>query len=79
MAFKVNRFISPLKLEEDPKELVVKKPKVAKDIKGFDEQFEIVKAKYPKSVVTKRKGKLGSYTVRTDTGSFGYTPGKPVD
>ena len=57
----------------------LKKPKAAKDVKGFDEQFETVKAKYPKSVVTKRKGKLGSYTVRTDTGSFGYTPGKPVD
>jgi hypothetical protein len=60
--------------EPDPK-----KPKAAKDVKGFDEQFETVKAKYPKSVVTKRKGKLGSYTVITGTGSFGYTPGKPVD
>ena len=79
MAFKVNRFISPLKLREDPKELVVKKPKVAKDIKGFDEQFEIVKAKYPKSTVTKRKNKLGSYTVRTGGSQFMYTPGKPVN
>ena len=79
MAFKVKRFISPLKLEEDSKELVVKKPKVAEDIKGFDEQFETVKAKYPKSTVTKRKNKLGSYTVRTGGGQFMYTPGKPVN
>ena len=79
MAFKIKRFISPLHIEEDPKKPAEKKPKAAKDVKGFNEQFETVKAKYPKSVVTKRKGKLGSYTVRTDTGSFGYTPGKPVD
>ena len=79
MAFKVKKFISPLKLEENPKELVVKKPKVAKDIKGFDEQFETVKAKYPKSTVTKRKNKLGSYTVRTGGSQFMYTPGKPAN
>jgi hypothetical protein len=71
MAFKVERFISPLKLEEDPK--------VAKDIKGFDEQFEIVKAKYPESTVTKRKNKLGSYTIRTGGSQFMYTPGKPAN
>ncbi len=64
----------------DPsKPKVPKKPKVAEDVEGFDEQFEKVKAKYPDSLVTKRKGKLGSYTIRTGTGSFGYTPGKPVD
>ena len=79
MAFKIKRFISPLHVGEDPKKPVKEKPKAAKDVRGFDEQFETVKAKYPKSVVTKRKGKLGSYTIRTGTGSFGYTSGKPVD
>ena len=78
MAFKIKRFISPLKLEEDTKKIAVEKPKVAKDIKGFDEQLEIVKAKYPTSTVTKRKNKLGSYTVRTGGSQFMYTPGKPV-
>ena len=33
MAFKVKRFISPLHAEKDSKESVVKKPKVAEDIK----------------------------------------------
>jgi len=79
MAFKIERFISPLKLEEDPKKPVVEEPKVAEDIKGFDEQFETVKAKYPKSTVTKRKNKLGSYTVRTGASQFMYTPGKPAN
>jgi hypothetical protein len=79
MAFKIKRFISPLHIEEDPKKPNSEKPKAAKDVKGFDEQFETVKAKYPQSIVTRRKGKLGSYTVRTGTGSFGYTPGKRVD
>ncbi len=74
MAFKVKRFISPLHAEEDPK-----KPKAAKDVKGFDEQFETVKAKYPKSMVTRVKNKLGSYSVRKGSGQFTYTPGKPVD
>ena len=70
----------PKKPNPDPsKPKVPKKLKAAKDVEGFDEQFEIVKAKYPDSIVTKRKGKLGSYTVRTETGSFGYTPGKRVD
>jgi len=79
MAFKIERFISPLKLEGDPKKPVVEKPKVAEDIKGFDEQFETVKAKYPKSTVTKRANKLGSYTVRTGASQFMYTPGKPAN
>lgn len=65
-------------INTDPTEPTERKPKAAKDVKGFDEQFETVKTLYPKSVVTKRKGKLGSYTVRTGTGSFGYTPGKPA-
>ena len=42
MAFKIKRFISPLSKIKNPE-----KPKAAKDVKGFDEQFEIVKAKYP--------------------------------
>lgn len=77
MAFKIKRFIptSPLTMP-DPKD---PKPKPVEDVEGFDEQFEIVKARFPKSIVKKRKGKLGSYTIRTGTGSFGYTPGKPVD
>ena len=53
--------------------------KAAKDVKGFDEQFEVVKAKYPKSMVTRVKNKLGSYSVRKGSGQFTYTPGKPVD
>jgi hypothetical protein len=79
MAFKVKRFISPLHAEEDPKKPEIKKPKAAKDVKGFDEQFETVKAKYPKSMVTRVKNKLGSYSVRKGSGQFTYTPGKPVD
>ena len=79
MAFKIKRFISPLHIEEDPKKPAEKKPKAAKDVKGFDEQFETVKAKYPKSMVTRVKNKLGSYSVRKGSGSFTYTPGKPVD
>jgi hypothetical protein len=51
MAFKIKRFISPFHIEEDPKKPAEKKPKAAKDVKGFDEQFETVKAKYPKSVL----------------------------
>ena len=47
MAFKVKRFISPIKNTEEPK------PKATKDVKGFDEQFETVKAKFPKSMVTR--------------------------
>ena len=79
MAFKIKKFISPLHIEEDPKKPAKKKPKAAKDVKGFDEQFETVKAKYPKSMVTRVKNKLGSYSVRKGSGSFTYTPGKPVD
>jgi len=79
MAFKIKKFISPLHIEEDPKKPAEKKPKAAKDVKGFDEQFETVKAKYPKSMVTRVKNKLGSYSVRKGSGSFTYTPGKPVD
>ena len=79
MAFKIKKFISPLHIEEDPKKPAEKKPKAAKDVKGFDEQFETVKAKYPKSIVTRVKNKLGSYSVRKGSGSFTYTPGKPVD
>ncbi len=78
MAFKIERFISPLNVGEDPKKPVEEKPKVAKDVRGFDEQFETVKAKYPKSSVTRVKNKLGSYTVRKGSGQFTYTPGKPV-
>lgn len=73
MAFKIKRFISPIKNTEEPK------PKAAKDVKGFDEQFETVKAKFPKSMVTRIKNKLGSYSVRKGSGQFTYTPGKPVD
>jgi hypothetical protein len=79
MAFKIKRFISPLHVEEDPKKPEIKKPKAAEDVKGFDEQFETVKAKYPKSMVTRVKNKLGSYSVRKGSGQFTYTPGKPVD
>jgi hypothetical protein len=79
VGFKIKRFISPLHIEEDPKKPAEKKPKPAKDVKGFDEQFETVKAKYPKSMVTRVKNKLGSYSVRKGSGSFTYTPGKPVD
>ena len=78
MAFKIERFISPLHAEGDPKESTVKKPKVVKDVRGFDEQFETVKAKYPKSSVTRVKNQLGSYTVRKGSGQFTYTPGKPA-
>ena len=73
MAFKVKRFISPIKNNNEPK------PKAAKDVKGFDEQFETVKAKYPKASVSRVKNKLGSYTVRRGSGQFTYTPGKPVN
>jgi hypothetical protein len=73
MAFKVKRFISPIKNTDEPK------PKAAKDVKGFDEQFETVKAKYPKASVSRVKNKLGSYTVRRGSGQFTYTPGKPVN
>ena len=52
--------------------------KAEAQVKGFDEQFEIVKAKFPKSTVEKRANNLGSYTVRKGGGSFMYTPGKPV-
>ncbi len=55
-----------------------KKPKAAKDVKAFDEQFEKVKAKYPKSSVTRVKNQLGSYTIRKGSGQFTYTPGKPA-
>ena len=73
MAFKIKRFISPLNKNKNPE-----KPKAAEDVKGFDEQFEIVKSKYPKAAVTRVKNKLGSYTVRKGGGQFTYTPGKPV-
>jgi len=73
MAFKIKRFISPINKTDEPK------PKAAKDVKSFDEQFEIVKAKFPKSMVTRVKNKLGSYTVRKGSGQFTYTPGKPAD
>ena len=73
MAFKVKRFISPIKNTDEPK------PKAVKDVKGFDEQFETVKAKYPKASVSRVKNKLGSYTVRKGYGQFTYTPGKPVN
>ena len=79
MAFKIKRFISPLHIEEDPRKPAAKKPKPIKDVEGFDEQFETVKAKYQKSSVTRVKNKLGSYTVRKGSGQFTYTPGKPVD
>jgi len=55
-----------------------KKPKAVEDVKGFDEQFETVKAKYPESSVTRVKNQLGSYTVRKGSGQFTYTPGKPA-
>ena len=71
MGFKVKRFISPIKNTEEPKP--------AKDVRGFDEQFETVKAKFPKSMVTRVKNKLGSYSVRKGSGSFTYTPGKPAN
>jgi hypothetical protein len=73
MAFKVKRFISPIKNTDEPK------PKAVKDVQGFDEQFETVKAKYPKASVSRVKNKLGSYTVRRGSGQFTYTPGKPVN
>ena len=73
MTFKVKRFISPIKNTDEPK------PKAAKDVQGFDEQFETVKAKYPKASVSRVKNKLGSYTVRRGSGQFTYTPGKPVN
>ena len=77
MAFKIK---SPLSIPEtDPSPKSKKKiTKAEAQVKGFDEQFEIVKAKFPKSLVKKRRNKLGSYTVSKGNGSFMYTPGKKV-
>lgn len=78
MAFKIK---SPLTaVGKDPKPKETKKMTVPEaQVRGFDEQFEIVKAKFPKSIVKRRKGKLGSYTVRKGAGQFMYTPGKPIN
>jgi hypothetical protein len=67
-----------LQVDPDPKKPKKKITKSEAQVKGFDEQFEIVKAKFPKSTVEKRANNLGSYTVRKKGGSFMYTPGKPV-
>ena len=67
-----------LQVDPDPKKPKKKITKAETQVKGFDEQFEIVKAKFPKSTVEKRANNLGSYTVRKGGGSFMYTPGKPV-
>ena len=84
MAFKVNSPLAAMGTDPKPKaKPITKKTKIMTvpeaHVRGFDEQFQIVKAKFPKSIVRRREGKLGSYTVRKGAGQFMYTPGKPVN
>lgn len=84
MAFKIKSPLTAVgkdpKPKSKPKSKETKKMTVPEaQVRGFDEQFEIVKAKFPKSIVKRREGKLGSYTVRKGAGQFMYTPGKPIN